>query len=42
VTQKRQSLGAATLLGKGKLRELAAWTGGTGSSQGSSRQDESD
>jgi GTP-binding protein HflX len=30
VTQKRQSLGAATLLGKGKLAELAAWTGGTG------------
>ena len=30
VTQKRQGLGAATLLGTGKLRELAAWTGGTG------------
>ena len=30
VTQKRQGLGAATLLGKGKLGELAAWTGGTG------------
>ena len=30
VTQKRQGLGAATLLGKGKLVELAAWTGGTG------------
>jgi len=30
MTQKRQSLGAATLLGKGKLKELAAWTGGTG------------
>ena len=30
VTQKRQGLGAATLLGKGKLAELAAWTGGTG------------
>jgi GTP-binding protein HflX len=30
VTQKRQSLGAATLLGKGKLAELAARTGGTG------------
>src|SRR6266850_8472139 len=30
VTQKRQSLGAATLLGEGKLVELAAWTGGTG------------
>jgi GTPase len=30
VTQKRKSLGAATLLGKGKLVELAAWTGGTG------------
>ena len=29
-TQKRQSLGAATLVGKGKLRELAAWTGGKG------------
>ena len=30
VTQKRQGVGAATLLGTGKLRELAAWTGGTG------------
>src|SRR2546422_1005893 len=30
VTQKRTGLGAATLLGKGKLVELAAWTGGTG------------
>ena len=30
VTQRRQGLGAATLLGTGKLRELAAWTGGTG------------
>ena len=30
VTQKRQGLGAATLVGKGKLRELAAWTGGKG------------
>src|SRR3989440_1625482 len=30
VTQKRKGLGAATLLGKGKLVELAAWTGGTG------------
>ena len=30
VTQKRKGLGAATLLGKGKLGELAAWTGGTG------------
>ena len=30
VTQKRQGLGAATLLGKGKLKELAAWTGGKG------------
>ena len=30
VTQKRQGLGAATLLGKGKLAELAAWTGGSG------------
>ena len=29
VTQKR-SLGAATLVGEGKLVELAAWTGGTG------------
>src|SRR5436309_9761310 len=27
VTQKRKGLGAATLLGKGKLAELAAWTG---------------
>jgi GTP-binding protein HflX len=30
VTQKRKSLGAAALLGEGKLVELAAWTGGTG------------
>ncbi len=30
VTQKRNGLGAATLLGKGKLMELAAWTGGRG------------
>ncbi len=30
VMQKRKSLGAATLLGEGKLAELAAWTGGTG------------
>jgi len=30
LTQKRQGLGAATLVGKGKLRELAAWTGGKG------------
>jgi len=30
VTQKREGLGAATLLGQGKLVELAAWTGGTG------------
>jgi GTP-binding protein HflX len=30
VTQKRKGLGAATLLGAGKLAELAAWTGGTG------------
>jgi GTPase len=30
VTQKRKGLGAATLLGKGKLVELATWTGGTG------------
>ena len=30
VTQKRKSLGATTLLGEGKLVELAAWTGGTG------------
>src|SRR6266702_4077938 len=30
VTQKRTGLGAATLLGKGRLVELAAWTGGTG------------
>ena len=33
VTQKRQGLGAATLLGKGKLAELAAWTGGTGETE---------
>src|SRR6266852_9302572 len=30
VTQKRKGRGAATLLGEGKLVELAAWTGGTG------------
>ena len=30
VTQKRQGLGAATLLGEGKLAELAGWTSGTG------------
>jgi len=30
VTQRRKGLGAATLLGKGKLVELAAWVGGTG------------
>ena len=30
VTQKRTGLGAATLLGVGKLVELAGWTGGTG------------
>jgi len=30
VTQKRRGLGGATLLGEGKLVELAAWTGGTG------------
>jgi GTPase len=30
VTQKRKGLDAATLLGEGKLVELAAWTGGTG------------
>ena len=30
VTQKRTGLGAATLLGAGKLKELATWTGGTG------------
>ena len=30
VTQKRGGLGDATLLGEGKLVELAAWTGGTG------------
>jgi GTP-binding protein HflX len=30
VTQKRKALGGATLLGEGKLVELAAWTGGTG------------
>src|SRR6266699_4345412 len=30
VTQKRKGLGAATVLGEGKLAELAEWTGGTG------------
>ncbi len=31
VTQKRSSTRNATLLGEGKLKELATWTGGTGS-----------
>jgi GTP-binding protein HflX len=30
VTQKRPGLNAANVLGDGKLKELAAWTGGTG------------
>jgi len=30
VTQKRTGAGATTLLGQGKLAELAGWTGGTG------------
>src|SRR6266851_9904636 len=30
VTQKRKGLGATTLLGEGKLVELAGWSGGTG------------
>ena len=30
VTQRRQSLAHGAVLGEGKLRELAAWTGGTG------------
>ena len=30
VTQKLKGLGATTLLGEGKLMELATWTGGTG------------
>jgi GTPase len=30
VTQKLKGLGAPTLLGEGKLTELATWTGGTG------------
>jgi GTPase len=30
VTQKRTGVGATTLLGQGKLAELAGWTGGTG------------
>ncbi|MCK6506753.1 GTPase HflX [Myxococcota bacterium] len=30
VTQRRPGTGAAILLGEGRLRELAAWTGGTG------------
>ena len=30
VTQRRTGLGAAAVLGEGKLAELAAWTGGTG------------
>jgi GTP-binding protein HflX len=30
LTQKREGLGAATLLGEGKLAELASWTGGSG------------
>lgn len=31
VTQRRDALSPATVLGEGKLRELAAWTGGSGS-----------
>src|SRR5689334_8597061 len=30
VTQQRPGTGSASLLGEGKLRELAAWTGGSG------------
>lgn len=30
LSQKRKSVGAATAVGEGKLREIAAWTGGTG------------
>jgi GTP-binding protein HflX len=30
ITQRRSGSGSATLLGAGKLRELAEWTGGTG------------
>lgn len=30
LTQKRKSLAAATIVGEGKLRELAKWTGGNG------------
>ena len=30
ISQKRDGIGGATLLGKGKLAELAALTGGTG------------
>lgn len=30
LVQKRKSVGSATAIGEGKLRELAAWTGGTG------------
>lgn len=33
VTQRRPGTGAAILLGEGRLRELAAWTGGTGQVQ---------
>ena len=31
LTQKRQSLGAGAVIGTGKLKELARFTGGTGS-----------
>ena len=38
VTQKRQGLGSANLLGEGKLRELAEYTGGPGFVPPSSRR----
>ncbi|EFX59963.1 hypothetical protein DAPPUDRAFT_346145, partial [Daphnia pulex] len=46
VTQKRKSIATGTILGEGKLKELAAWTGGTGVVQGfrkaGSERDEDD
>src|SRR2546423_555939 len=47
VTQRRGSLAPGVVLGEGKLRELAAWTGGTGEvpayeKPGSKRGDDDD
>jgi GTP-binding protein HflX len=46
ITQRRASLAPAAVVGQGKLRELAAWTGGSGVVEGyvaqGKRQDEDD